>query len=104
MSSVRPVVVSTDPEDGATSVGVLTDVALTFSVRMDTSSVESAFSMASDGAGVAGTWQWTSGHDFGVFQPSSPLAFGATCEVTLEATAKDLDVEGYCQFAPGTEV
>ncbi len=82
-----PSVVSVSPRDGATAVPVTATVQVVFSEKMDTTSVESVFSL-SGAQQVQGTFKWKS-KSACEFTPSQSLEPGVSYLITQGAGAKD---------------
>ncbi len=84
-------ILSTTPADGATGVPTSTSISLRFSKSMNTSSVESHFSISPQ---VDGTFNWNSPSNTQLtFTPSNNLEGGTTYTVTLAAGAAASDGE-----------
>src|SRR5574341_521322 len=85
--TAAPIVVSTDPLDGATGLALTRPISVTFNQLMDHSSTEAAFRLtASDGSAVGGSFQWSDdGLTLG-FVPSS-LALGEKYTAQMSTSA-----------------
>jgi PGF-CTERM protein len=81
-----PTVTSVSPTDGATGVAISTMISATFNETMNTTSVESAFSIS---GGTLGSFVWTA--DNKTFTRSASLSYSTTYTITINANiAKDL--------------
>ncbi|MHC1681165.1 MAG: Ig-like domain-containing protein [Methanomassiliicoccales archaeon] len=93
VDTTAPTVVTVDPSNGALDVSIGTTVQVTFSEAMDTTSVESAFSLVGIGS-VTGTFAWSVGDTVMTFTPSSALSYNTEYTVTIGTGAKDLAGNG----------
>jgi len=84
-----PTVTSFTPAEGATGIAPGTGVTVKFSEEMSRPSAEDAFSLTrdSDGVPAGGTFAWT--ETTMTFQPSAPLAEGASYTATMGTGAED---------------
>ncbi|MGA1795577.1 MAG: Ig-like domain-containing protein [bacterium] len=82
-----PEVTSLEPADGAENVSWDTNIVVSFSESMDTGSVQDHFSIS---PGVTtGTFAWFDANTRVSFQPSAPLDYATTYQVTIDANAVD---------------
>lgn len=98
-----PRVTTTSPSDGATNVAINTNIRVTFSELMDTTSVESAFSTS---PAISGSFSWQD--SIMTYNPSNNLNTNTTYTVTITTAAKDLDgnpleADYSFSFTTGTE-
>jgi M6 family metalloprotease-like protein len=84
---VPPIVSSTSPASGATDVAISTPITATFSVEMDSSTVNtSTFTLS---GGVTGTVSYDSSTKTATFTPSSNLSYSTTYTATITTGIKD---------------
>jgi hypothetical protein len=83
--SLPPQVREVSPQGTVSSLSIV--VVVQFSVQMDGGSVESAFSMVSEGKTIAGTTDWLDNYFTFTFTPASDLQDGRGYEIRLEKTA-----------------
>lgn len=84
---VPPIVSSTSPASGATSVAVNTTITATFSEAMDSSTITtSTFTLS---GGVTGTVSYDSSTKTATFTPSSNLSYSTTYTATITTGVKD---------------
>jgi hypothetical protein len=87
--TVRPNVRDIDPADGDTDVPVDSDIIVTFSKRMEASTIDtSTFSLTQNGSPVSGTVMTLSARS-ARFRPDSDLTAGTSYEVTLTTDITD---------------
>ena len=87
-----PTVSNTDPQDGAVDVSVDASIKITFDKRMDTESVENAFSMFSGGesaSAVDGTFAWSELDTVLAFTPAELIDLQTAYTVTIGIGAMD---------------
>ncbi|HEX7575141.1 MAG TPA: Ig-like domain-containing protein [Candidatus Methanoperedens sp.] len=82
-----PIIISASPDDGPTDVDTKASIILTFSKKMDTSSVKDAFSI---NPSVNGTFKWSNGDTVMTYTPDSELAPGTLYTCLITPTAKDI--------------
>ncbi len=85
--TTAPQAVASAPASGASGVAVGSFITISFSLDMNRSSVESAFSIEPN---VTGLFSW-SGNSIVSFTPSSDLDPATTYTITVDDTANDLD-------------
>lgn len=87
-----PTVGNSDPRDGAVDVSVDASIEITFDKRMDTASVENAFSMVSGGdsaSAVDGTFAWSELDTVLTFTPAELIALQTAYAVNIGIGAMD---------------
>ncbi len=82
---ISPTVTTTSPASDDTDVAVDSDISVTFSEAMDTTSVEGAFSTDPS---VTGSFTWSD--NTMTFNPAANLAYNTPYTATIAATAMDL--------------
>ena len=103
-----PTVLTHEPGDGETGVGVAGGIVVTFSEPMDAAATEAAFSVTAGGSPVGGTIAWSAGGDVLTFTPSGSLDSDTAYAVTITTGAVDLaatpnPLPEECTFAFATE-
>lgn len=88
---VKPTITAIFPLNNATIPVDSFYVAVTFSVPMNRTSVESAFSFKNTSATINGTIQWSSTNRSFRFTPAETLAYNTTYTVHLAGTAKSME-------------
>ncbi len=86
VNQTPPVVASTVPDSGDTGVYVYQDIVVTFSRRMNQSSVQSAFAILPS---ASGSFSWEPGGKQMTFDPGSYLNPATNYQVTIGASATD---------------
>jgi hypothetical protein len=87
-AGVCPVVVSTDPANGATNVATFKKISATFNERMDETSINNTtFTLRQGSVSVPGTVSYTG--MAGTFSPTNPLAANTVYTATITTGAKD---------------
>ncbi len=81
-----PYVVETDPDNGEENVSIYASIEVTFSEPMNTASAEAAFSILPS---VAGLFSWRLGNTKMIFDPTAPLNYLKTYQVTVSTVAED---------------
>ncbi|SNT37700.1 Ig-like domain-containing protein, partial [Granulicella rosea] len=89
--TVRPVVTSTTPAQGATGVSLTPPITATFSKPMTASTLNAATFLLSGpgGASIAGVVSYTAGNNTATFTPASALALNTTYLATITTGAQD---------------
>ncbi len=80
-----PTIVSNTPQIGSAGISLLENIELQFDIRMNTSSVESAFSTTPP---TSGTFTWSNDDKNLLFNPSSMLQPGVEYEVVVANSAE----------------
>lgn len=104
VSTVPPVVVSSDPEAGEPNFPVTDPITLTFSRPLDASTVEGALTLAptAGGEAVAGAVALTNGGYRLVFTPAAPLEARTAYTLSLAGTATTANGSALDGDADGT--
>ncbi|TET91394.1 MAG: hypothetical protein E3J35_02975 [Methanomassiliicoccales archaeon] len=89
LDTTAPATVSSTPSNGATDVGVTSDISVTFSEEMDQSSTDTSFSLMEDTTEVAGTTAWSADGKTLYFIPSEDLEHETTYRIVVSTGAKD---------------
>lgn len=85
-----PTVLSGSPANGAAAIAADTNIVITFSEGMDTTSTQAAFELLENGTTISeGTFSWSDGNTMMTFNPAADLADSASCQYSLGATASD---------------
>ncbi len=88
--TTAPTVTSTNPANNATNVATDSNIEVTFSELMDSSTVNnSSFTVTSSGGAVAGSISSSGSTAVWVFNPTNNLAAGTTYTATVTTGAKD---------------
>ncbi len=89
--TTAPTVASTNPPDGATSVGINSAITATFSESMNASTVGAAFTSTGPGSNsVAGTVDYDAPSNTATFTPTGNLAINTSYTATISTDAQDL--------------
>ena len=86
IDSTRPVLIATQPSDGASDIDPSTEIVLTFSEPMNRSETEAAVAVA---PAVPATASWDASSTVLTLRPTAPLADGTTYAVTIGCGAED---------------
>ena len=92
--TTSPTVLSAKPPSGSADVPETTNILISFSESMDSTSVEDAFALASAPRTWTkgdGTFAWSQGWDEATYTPSANLAFGTAYTIRFAAGAADVN-------------
>ncbi|HOW51662.1 MAG TPA: Ig-like domain-containing protein [bacterium] len=90
-----PTVLSNNPSDNASGVGVATTISATFNEPMNAATITTATIQVKQGAStVPGTVGYTAGTYTAVFTPSASLSYATTYDITVTTGVEDLAGNG----------
>ncbi|HNX57534.1 MAG TPA: Ig-like domain-containing protein [Spirochaetota bacterium] len=91
VDSTAPSILMTYPMSGDLHIPITTSVEITFTEKMDSSTINSDTITVKDGTkSVSGTVAYNSALNAATFDPEQDLAFGTTYDVTVDSGVKDL--------------